>query len=280
MKFSSTLLFAFSIGIATVLPGCSRPQEHIEVEPVDMAAVRADMEAIAGARILLGHRSVGRNILEGLESLAAETGVPLRIETINGVPPDAEPGVFHSEIGDNGDPEGKCEIFAQLLHRPERPAYDLAMMKFCYSDLRPETPLDASAMVDRYSRLVNNINEQRPDVRMVHVTIPVRAEPPGRKTRLKRLLGMSVDGDAGNILRSDFNEELRTRFAAEPMFDLAMLEATRPDGSISAFVSDGQTIHTLAPEYTDDGGHLNASGRRRAAIEFVRVLASALPQDS
>jgi hypothetical protein len=31
----------------------------------------------------------------------------------------------------------------------------------------------------------------------------------------------------------------------------------------------------MAPEYTDDGGHLNHAGRLRAAQEFVRVLAAA-----
>jgi len=32
------------------------------------------------------------------------------------------------------------------------------------------------------------------------------------------------------------------------------------------------------PEYTSDGGHLNPAGRRRAAAQFVRVLAATLRQ--
>lgn len=247
---------------------------------VDISAVRADMEAVSKSRILLGHKSVGRNILAGLEALAIETGVPLRIETIDGVPLDSGPGLFHSEIGENGDPDGKCEIFSHLLNRPERPAYDLAMMKFCYSDLKRDTPLEVAAMLDRYSRLTNDLKVQRPDVRMVHITLPLRADPPGKKTMLKRFLGSSTDEDANNVLRNAFNAGLRQRFSAEPLFDLAMLESTRPDGSHSAFSDNGQTIYTLASEYTDDGGHLNTLGRRRAAIEFVRVLASALPKGS
>jgi lysophospholipase L1-like esterase len=31
-------------------------------------------------------------------------------------------------------------------------------------------------------------------------------------------------------------------------------------------------VYTLAPELTDDGGHLNATGRRAAAEEFAAVI--------
>lgn len=280
MKRSSIWWWVLSLGLTTALAGCSPREEAKAVAAVDISAVRADMQAVAKSRILLGHKSVGRNILAGLEELETETGVPLRIETIDGIPPDAEPGLFHSEIGENGDPDGKCEIFSHLLTRPERPAYDLAMMKFCYSDLKQDTALESAAMLERYSRLIGDLQVQRPDVRMVHVTLPLRADPPGKKTTLKRFLGLSTDADANNVLRNAFNAGLRQRFSAEPMFDLAMIESTRADGSRSAFSDNGQTIYTLASEYTEDGGHLNAAGRRRAAIEFVRVLASALPKDS
>ena len=86
----------------------------------------------------------------------------------------------------------------------------------------------------------------------------------------------SLDEDADNVLRNAFNEKLRERVAGEPLFDLAKVESTRADGSSSSFAQGGQQQHSLAQEYTDDGGHLNALGRRRAAIEFVRVLAGAL----
>lgn len=243
---------------------------------MDMAAVRADLEALSKARVLMGHQSVGRNVIAGLQELATELNVPLRIVVIDGVPPDAEPGFFHSEIGKNGDPDGKCEVFSHLLNRPERPAYDLAMMKFCYADLRKGTPLSVEQMLDRYSRLVNSLKADRPDVRLVHISLPLKAEPRGRKTSIKRFFGMSADTDSDNMLRNAYNAGLREQVAAEPLFDLAAVESTRPDGTRSAFVRDGNIEYMLAAEYTDDGGHLNELGRRRAAIEFVRTLAEAL----
>lgn len=243
---------------------------------LDMQSITEHLRVLAEARVLLGHQSVGRNILAGLDSLATDAGVPLRILEVNGAPPDEGPGIFHSNIGENGDPGSKCEMFAQLLTAYGEPEYDLAMMKFCYTDLGRDTPLEVAAMLERYGRLVENINEQRPDVELVHVTMPLRADPPGKKTFVKRLIGMSVATDADNTLRNLFNDALRKRYADEPIFDLAAVESTLPDGTRSAFEEDGGPVYTLATAYTEDGGHLNEAARRRAAIAFVKTLASAL----
>jgi lysophospholipase L1-like esterase len=272
-RLIAALVFAVS------LSSCSPKIPVVEQKSIDMGEIKANLEALSKARILMGHQSVGRNVIAGLQELATELSVPLRIVVIDGVPPDLEPGVFHSEIGENGDPEGKCEVFSQLLTRPDRPVYDLAMMKFCYADLRNGTPLSVEQMLERYTRLVESLKTQRPDVRLVHITLPLKAEPPGRTTTVKRFVGMSTEADADNSLRNSFNAGLQERVAGEPLFDLAAVESTRPDGSRAAFVQDGQIKYMLAREYTEDGGHLNQLGRRRAAIEFVRTLAAALRKD-
>ncbi|HEX7034936.1 MAG TPA: SGNH/GDSL hydrolase family protein [Pseudomonadales bacterium] len=257
--------------------GCTPPDQEPDVNvAVALPTLAHDLHAVAAARILLGHQSVGRNLLAGLGALSEEHGVPLRIVEIDGVPPDDGPGIFHSNIGRNGDPESKCEVFARLLDRPERPRYDLAMMKFCYVDLGRDTPLEVAAMLERYTALVEQIRRARPDVRLVHVTMPLVADPPGKKTWLKRLVGLPTALDADSALRSAYNDALRERFAGEPLFDLARVESTRPDGTRSSFSRDGKEIPTLAPPYTDDGAHLNAEGQRRAAVEFVRTMAAAL----
>ena len=270
---------AFALVAAVALSACGKPQQTSDASTqtgIDMEQVRRDFETVASARILLGHQSVGRDVIAGLKSLAAESRTALRVVEIDGVPPDDGPGLFSNHIGNNGDPGSKCEAFGQLLLHPERPQYDVAMMKFCYADLREGTPMSADEMLDRYERLTRSIREQRPDVRLVHVTMPLKAEPIGKKTWLKRKLGMSVDGDDANVHRNKFNEGLRARYGKEPMLDLATLESTLPDGTRSSFERDGKTVYQLAGHYTHDGGHLNEIGKRRAAIAFVRTLAAAL----
>jgi hypothetical protein len=275
MHESRVLLFIAWAALALMLIGCSADERD---GTLDAAALKPQLQALAGARILLGHQSVGRDILAGLESLAAEAGVPLRVLEIEGAPPDTAPGVFHSAIGRNGDPNSKCEIFARLLERPERPTYDLAAMKFCYVDLSENTELDPTQLLERYSMLVEQVRALRPDVRIVHVTLPLRSDPLEWKTPIKRFLGRSTYEDSANAFRNAYNDLLRERFAGEPIFDLAAVQSIGPDGTRSAFTGNGKTIYTLDAKYTYDGGHLNEHGRRRVAAEFVRSFADALSQ--
>lgn len=275
----------FAVTVAALsIAGCGKQgqdaageQANVNVEEISVQneTLVADLRALSEARILFGHQSVGRNILAGLAELSEENGVPLRVLEITGAPPEG-PGLFHSNIGSNGDPDSKCEMFAELLTAFGEPHYDLAMLKFCYVDLGRDTPLEVAAMLDRYSRLVEKIATERPDVRLVHVTVPLRATPRGKKTALKRFLGMSTAEDADNVLRNAFNDALRERYADEPLFDLAAMESTLPDGSRSGFEHDGKMIYTLANGYTYDRGHLNEQARKRAAAVFVAVLADAL----
>jgi hypothetical protein len=270
-------------GLMISLLGCTAREDQTMSAPValeDAQAIQNNLRTIASSRILFGHQSVGRDVLAGLQRLAGEHGVELRIEAIDGLPPPEGPGIFHSTIGRNGDPAGKCEAFAHLLTRPERPAYDVAMMKFCYVDLGESTPLSAGQMLDRYSRTVANLREARPDVSLVHVTLPLRADPTGMKTRVKRILGKATWEDADNALRNAFNEGLRARFANEPLFDLAAAQSTHPDGTRSSFSRDGRTIFTLVTDYTSDGGHLNEAGQHRVALALLRELAAVAQKES
>ena len=263
---------AFAAG--ALLAGCSG---HAPPPP-EPQALRADLETVAHARVLFGRQSVGRNVLAGLAQLAEDNGVALRIQEIDGEPPDGRPGLFHARIGVNGDPAGKIDAFVQLLERPARPRYDAALMELCYLDFGSEArrPVTPAALVARYLAAVRSLAARRPDVRLVHVTAPLRAEPPGWKSRLKRLLGRETEEDADNVLRNDYNAQLVSAVAGAPLFDLALVESTRPDGRTSEFRRSGRAVRTLAPEYTTDGGHLNPGGSRRAAIALVQALARAL----
>jgi lysophospholipase L1-like esterase len=273
MKTRRRWLKALAASFGVAISGCGSTGNE---EPVDMPQVKQNLEIISRARILFGHKSVGRDILMGLESLSREAGVPLRVMAIENLPPDGDPGLFHAEIGENGDPDSKCEVFSRLLTAPERPQYDLAMMKFCYVDLGRDTPLEASKMLDRYTALVERIKAERPDVTLVHASLPLRSDPATWKTPVKRLIGRATEEDPDNILRNAFNERLEARYGQEPFFDIAKAESTQPGGKRSSFEDGDKRIYTLALRYTRDGGHLNEEGRRHLALELVRVLADAL----
>jgi hypothetical protein len=57
------------------------------------------------------------------------------------------------------------------------------------------------------------------------------------------------------------------------VFDLARLEAWTPDGPASATL-DGRAVLALAPENTNDGGHLVAVAQDRIARALLELLAA------
>lgn len=263
---------------AAGLGGC-QPQTQVQVkEPVSMDQVKADLQAISNARVFFGHHSVGNNILKGIRDLSEKAGVPLRIEEITaaGAAP-AGPGLFHGKVGENLDPDAKMADFAAILGPPGEARYDVATFKFCYVDLdEGSKERSPDKLFDRYKNQMSTIEGAHPGVKILRATMPLMAEPPGKKTRLKRLLGLSTDSDAANIDRNEYNRLAREEYEGRDLLDVARFEATRPDGSLAVFSSGGREMEMLALEYTSDGGHLNAQGQARVAAAFLHRIAETL----
>jgi hypothetical protein len=94
------------------------------------------------------------------------------------------------------------------------------------------------------------------------------------KDWLKSVL-RKITGRDANVRRNQFNQLLKETYAGKDLiFDLAQIESTRPDGSQSYFLRGTQRIYTLAPDLTNDGGHLNEFGRRAAVRELLSLLSN------
>ena len=82
-----------------------------------------------------------------------------------------------------------------------------------------------------------------------------------------------LDGK-GSKRMSQFNELLRRAYKdREPIFDLAVFESTLPNGERVQHDLHGRAVASLAPAYTDDGGHLNAAARVAIARRLVAAIA-------
>jgi len=237
--------------------------------------LRADLERVARQTVLFGHQSVGNDLLEGLRDLAAQEGVALRIAEVRSAQGLA-PGAFaHTLVAENGDPLLKLQSFERALG-PEPAPVDVALVKFCFVDVTERG--DAKQLFGRYQAALRTLQARHPRTTFVHVTVPITAIPTGPKAFVKRLLGRERSRE-DNVRREEFNALVRTAYHGhEPLFDLARQEATRPDGKTEASEVDGKQVPALVPAYTHDGGHLNETGRRRAARELVRLLASLPPR--
>ena len=200
--------------------------------------------------------------------MAADPNLKLNIVRSRALKAVSAPAFVESPIGQNTDPKSKNADFLSIVNTGFT---GIAMFKYCYIDIGEST--DVTLMFREYQATIDAVLRRNPNARIVHVTVPLTTVSYSLKTKLKNLLGRNT-AHHDNIKRNRYNAVLRQAFADEPIFDLAKVESTHADGSRSFFVSGGEPVYTLAPEYTDDGGHLNALGRQLAARHLIEVLAS------
>lgn len=226
-------------------------------EKRDFNAERELLE-IGHLKVYFGHQSVGGNVLDGLREIQMRIGSgPIMTDTL---------------IGQNGEPEGKCEDFVRKFAAlPERP--DIALMKFCYIDFGQST--DEAKLFARYAATLDGMQAKYPTVIFVPVTTPLTTQPGTWKRALKKLLGNVDAGSAVNAKRAEFNRLLVKHYAGRVIFDLARVESTNADGTRNSFDWNGRPAYSMVDAYTSDGGHLNELGRRLAAEELIHTLARA-----
>lgn len=259
-----------------ILLGCS------EEKMTDKGAISATLEGVLQAkwkslsekRIYFGHMSVGNNILEGIHDLAKEYPF-IRLNIVETKSPSSfnQPIFAHSPIGKNEDPKSKIADFSHLINTGIGEKADIAFFKLCYIDILAATDVDE--VFKQYKSVMETLKKKYPKVTFVHVTAPLRVVQTGFLVPIKKIIGRPVGGYADNIKRSRFNELLRQEYKGkEPIFDLAAIESTYPDGTRFVFDSGGKKHEALIADYTHDGGHLNECGRKLVAAKFLAFLAT------
>lgn len=236
------------------------------------STLHSDLARIANQRIFFGHQSVGMNLLDGIKQLSATTGVPVHIvesTTAKAVPPAT---MGHTFVSENKKPIQKLKSF-ELAMEQQSGGLDIALVKFCYIDFMPET--DIKMLFSEYQATIDRLRGKNPGTAFVHVTAPLTVVSEGIKSRLKKILGHAPYGTLENMRREEYNTLLRQAYQGrEPIFDLARIESTAPDGTAVSVSWEGRDVPAMASDYTNDGGHLNTTGKLRAARELISVLAS------
>lgn len=239
-----------------------------------LSDVRAiEWEALANRRIFFGHQSVGRNILAGVRKvLERDPRITLRLVQTDAPGGVDGPAFIDANIGRNGDPESKAAAFVRAIESGFGDSGGIALFKYCYVDVLPSTDVDA--LFDDYVETIESLKLEYPGLTIVHVTLPLKRLRGGKREWVMRLLGRSTDM-ALHAKRSRYNDLLRAKYeGTDPIFDLAALESTRADGTRSAVRYRGRTVYTLAPEWTNDGVHLNEAAQIRVAEQLLILLAT------
>lgn len=263
------LCFAFII-VCLSLVSCSR--DNPEGSSMSDQRLEEDLRLVRGKRIYFGHQSVGADIVDGLKDLSsASNGNGWNIVAFPDSPIVPGPFLAHSFVGKNGDPEGKCDAFSAHVEKLLADSVDIAILKFCYADIRHDRDIDR--MFDYYRQTMDTLKQKFPHVTFVHVTVPATSRSSWWKRFGRSLLGKDDEWDMGSVRRFEFNRKLTEYYGQEPIFDLAEVESTNPDGTKEEFAYRGKRALELVGDYTYDGGHLNEMGRRRVARALIHTLA-------
>lgn len=224
-------------------------------------------------KIVFGHQSVGFNIIEGIRDLQeANSSTKIIINKVDEETDDIGVGINHFTVGSNKDPVSKIKGFEQFMINKKTSEIDIALFKLCYVDITPETNINEIFAL--YKDTMQRLKTGFPEVTFIHVTVPLGTSVTTWKIKIKELLGIPIWGYENNIARNQYNDLLRQEYSGkEPIYDLARVESTYPDGSRSTFRKAGKEYFSMAPEYTYDHGHLNEVGRQRAAGALLRLLA-------
>ena len=224
----------------------------------------ATVTRLTDLRVVFGHQSVGRNIVDGVRDIVSRQDAGWPIVELHGLSSAARGWLAHGPVGRNGDPRSKTRDFCDLLGGPLGHDVDVAMHKYCYVDVTAATDVDA--LFSDYRASMSALRARRPEVTVVHVTVPLVRVRRGPRAWIGGMLGRRAPQPRDNGRRETFNDRLRAEYCGRlPVFDLAALE------------SHASGTRALRPDYTDDGGHLNPRGREAVATALLEMLA-ALPR--
>jgi len=250
---------------------CGKQDEEVTVEKQQQATNAIAWERLAQQRIVFAHQSVGDNILDGVSTLEARDKVSLPVSKSRSI---AGVGITHFDVGHNGDPLGKIEDFSATMSSIGKA--DVAILKLCFWDFNPENggSVDAKKVADAYTLALDDLSARYPETVFVAATVPLMTVQQGFRASLKQLLGKQPGGYADNARRADFNAIMRKHFQGSGrLLDIARLESAGL-GRVHAVSVDSRNVEVLDPGLTDDGGHLNQSGKELIATEMLRIVSA------
>lgn len=229
----------------------------------DLNYLSDDVKYLNNSTIFFGHRSVGSNIINGIQEIQNNyPQLKLNIKEISLTDLTLEtPAFLHARVGINTKPDTKIDDFVKALDLYGN-KIEIAFLKFCFVDINSKT--DCEKLFNNYMSKITDIKVRYPKMEIIHFTVPLTTKQKGIKGKMKRIIHLDA-----NIQRNKFNELIRKKFPENEIFDIARLESTYPNGKINQY---GHNIPGLIPEYTNDGGHLNNQSRIYIAGKLLEML--------
>ena len=231
---------------------------------------------LAEKKIFFGHQSVGYNIIDGIKDILNELNY-IKLNIIEAREPSAfdQPVLAHSQVGMNTQPFTKIKRFVEIMDSGVGSEVDIAFFKFCYVDIMRDS--NPQKIFDGYSRAMEGLKGRYPKTKFLHITVPIRSVPKQAKRYLKQTIKLLI-GKPGffedNMMRHHYNDLLSSAYSKTGLFfDLARIESINSSGFRCYALKGAEKVCVMAPEYTEDAGHLNSLGRKKMAEQLLIILA-------
>jgi len=226
-------------------------------------------DQLSQQKIYFGHQSVGYNMIDGMEMVLKENpNIKLNIKKGKEHDLFKNPVFAHDNNGLNRDPKSKIDTFYNTVEEISS-SINIAGFKFCYVDIEKGT--DVNDLFSYYKKRMKEITLNHPDLTLIHYTIPLKSLQSGPKAFIKKLLSKDI-GIEDNMVRNKFNDLLRKEYQNQNIFDIAKIESTFTDGKRSFMEIEGNKVYTMVPAYTNDGGHLSVTGKKKMGKEYLCFL--------
>lgn len=237
----------------------------------------SELNNIFNKKIFFSHHSVGANIIDGVYDILNDNSkLKLSITEYNDLSDCENSNLIHARLGMNTNPISKIDAFKNEMDNGIANKVDFAFLKLCFIDF--DSTSNVETTFNYYKTTMEELKIKYPDTTFIHTTVPIVSNKFDvlliLKNIIKRIIGRPLVSYKDNIKRTQFNELLRKTYNnKEPFFDLARIESTSIEGIRQYHKVDNQTYYSMISEYTDDGGHLNKTGRKIVAEQLLIFLA-------
>lgn len=267
--------FYIFLTIFFIFLGCGESETESKIKNINSLKNISSYkwELLGNKNLFFGHQSVGNNIIDGLNTIVTTNeDISITILETDSFNSDSQ-GIFaHYKVGNNSDPQSKIDSFLDVLKSNSDKNVDIAFLKLCFVDIKADT--DVSELFSYYQSKISEIRSRVPDLTIVHFTVPITKLRVTWKTKLKEAFGKKNIWEYDHIKNKHvYNDMITNTYSGiDPIFDIASIESTYPDGSRNSFTREGKVYYSLIPEYTHDGAHLNDLGKSIVAEKLLLFL--------
>ncbi len=231
------------------------------------------MKTISNVNIFFGHRSVGDNIIQGINELYSQNGInKLTIYRLENFNRSSDKYFVHSYIGSNGDPKSKIDDFSKYINQLASQNLDIAFMKLCFADIKSNT--DVNDIFKYYVSTIDTLKSKYPNLIILHFTVPLTSKRTFLMSIKDLIKGRSDNSLLDNVMRNKYNQLILSKYSSDKIFDIAKIESTYETGEREKEIYNGDPIYFLINDYSIDGGHLNEKGQSLIASKLISFISN------